>query len=121
MGDDTSFDQHILAAHYPHPDQAQTSGFTYRVPVVIPDVNCPYCSLQVLSVMTGDMSSGLCCQYPPFNGSVAPCIATYHTCADITINGTGTTLPVSSGPTDTMNTWAWGESYNDAWTQVRVC
>jgi hypothetical protein len=59
--------------------------------VTIPDVNCPQCTLQLLSPMTDKISSETC-TYNPLDAtgnSNGQCFSNYHSCADVSIAGTG--------------------------------
>jgi len=80
---DDHYSELVLLDHIPHYDPG-SSPKNYYIDVVIPDVNCPRCGLQVVNPMTDKISSGSCCDYP-----VGPnkCSSVYHSCANIVING----------------------------------
>jgi hypothetical protein len=110
---DDAYDEHILLSHIPHPSNAPATPYTLKITVDIPNIDCVKCSLQVISVMTDKIATDSCCVYPPVAGAAGPtCFSVYHSCANIKINGTGSTLPPSA--TTLPNVWAQGESA--AWT-----
>jgi len=71
----------------PHNDQGGAPK-PYAFDVIIPDIDCDKCALQIIDVMTDKIGSGNCCPYP-----LAPesemCFSVYHSCADIKISGSG--------------------------------
>jgi hypothetical protein len=110
---DDGYDEHVLLSHIPHPTNAPATPYTLKITVDIPNIDCVKCSLQVISVMTDKIATDSCCVYPPVAGAAGPtCFSVYHSCANIKINGTGSTLPPSA--TTLPNVWAQGEAA--AWT-----
>jgi len=59
----------------------------YAFTIVIPDIACDKCTLEMYNPMTDSLPSGTTCTYPP--GSANQCLAVYHACADIKISGKG--------------------------------
>jgi hypothetical protein len=114
MGDDDGYDNYVLLTHLPHPDNAAGTPYGLRFVVDIPDVNCPKCSLQALSMMTDKITGGTCCEYPSSN-SQTMCFSVYHSCANVVITGKGATLPPPPVSAKALTTvWATGEG-----TQLR--
>jgi hypothetical protein len=88
QNNDNGFEDTIILTHIPHPSNAAGTPYDLRFVVEIPNVKCDRCALQAVSVMTTS-----CCAYPPTAGANS-CGAVYLSCANIVINGTGsTTLP----------------------------
>eukprot|EP00179_Madagascaria_erythrocladioides_P002095 CAMPEP_0198315976 /NCGR_PEP_ID=MMETSP1450-20131203/6037_1 /TAXON_ID=753684 ORGANISM="Madagascaria erythrocladiodes, Strain CCMP3234" /NCGR_SAMPLE_ID=MMETSP1450 /ASSEMBLY_ACC=CAM_ASM_001115 /LENGTH=247 /DNA_ID=CAMNT_0044019105 /DNA_START=130 /DNA_END=870 /DNA_ORIENTATION=- len=120
MGNDDGFDQHVLLSHVPHPDNAphlKISSNTFKLVVVLPDVKCERCALQLLSVMTDKIDDGTCCSYP--TDSAYKCFSVYHTCANIKINGTAAALPAAPVSDAALTTvWTKGEGSTTAWVDV---
>jgi hypothetical protein len=56
----------------------------YNVKLIIPDINCPRCSLQLVNPMTDKINRGSCCPYPTGTNN---CQSVYHSCANIVITG----------------------------------
>ena len=73
------------------PERTPTSGTEYTFDVTLPDIECDYCVLQVVQVMTdkGDVWSNA-------GGS-----GLYFRCADVRLTGEG---PVDKDPKDTSDT-----------------
>jgi hypothetical protein len=90
---DDGFDNLVLLSHIPHADNAGPAPYALTFVIDIPDIDCPKCALQAISIMTDKIAAGSCCRYP--SGGVA-CNSVYHTCANIRINGTRTSLPASN-------------------------
>jgi len=93
IGSDDYYDRFVLLDHIPHNDAGSPSfedPKPYMMEIEIPDIHCPRCSLQVLSIMTDKLvTRGLeCCSYP---NSVVPgdtvCFSVYHSCANVDIRG----------------------------------
>jgi len=113
MNNDNGFDDHVLLAHIPHPDNAPrrvTNGL--EIVVDIPNVKCDKCSLQLLSIMTDKIGNGNCCSYP--TSSFRKCQSVYHSCANVKITGTGSSLPASP---PNVNVWAVGEGSQTAFSK----
>jgi len=56
----------------------------YAFDIVIPDINCNQCALQMFSPMVDIIPNGTSCTYPT---GINVCPSVYHSCADIKING----------------------------------
>ncbi|KAG2374762.1 hypothetical protein C9374_010506 [Naegleria lovaniensis] len=89
INDDSSYDKYILIDHIPHNDATESNPVkVYQYEVIIPDINCPKCSLALTNPMTDKITSGTCCSYPTASGSSPQCFSVYHSCANIVITGT---------------------------------
>jgi hypothetical protein len=124
VGDDSNYDTHVLVTHIPHLDSACPSTYTMRIGIEIPNINCPKCSLQAISVMTDKISSGTCCQYPPAANQSQPCSNSgglYLSCANVVITGcadAATLKPSNITDPGLIATWARGEGYDAAWSKL---
>jgi len=56
----------------------------YALDIVIPDINCNQCALQMFSPMVDIIPNGTSCTYPT---GINVCPSVYHSCADIKIIG----------------------------------
>jgi len=114
-GDDTHYNTWILLDHLPHNDQQGNVPYkSYSYSLVIPDINCSRCSLQILDMMTDKIPSGSCCTYP---GGSDECFSVYHSCANIIITGANPPSQFShsnAGPTgpytQESGTWTYNGS-----------
>jgi len=80
---DDSYDQLVLLDHIPHYDyQNPNANTSLFIDVVIPDISCQRCSIQIMSVVGGG-----CCEYPFANEGSETCGTVYHSCANIVITG----------------------------------
>ena len=79
-------DINSLVDHLPHND-AGSLPKKHKYKLILPDINCAACSLQMINAMTDKESSA--CNYPSSRGSPV-CSSVYHSCADISINGSMT-------------------------------
>jgi len=134
---DTLYDQYILYDHIPHNDQwgsqySMDKPKPYELDIVIPDIDCPKCSLQMLEIMTDKLpqQKGTCCTYPnpPKGKEIATgtilCFSVYHTCANVIITGK---TPVDQyvhkyvgpcGPYGMKQATQWTELSNGDWHLV---
>lgn len=89
------FEECILVNNIPHNDASnpiydeEKEEFTfteYSLTVMIPDVNCDDCTLQLVNIVPGDDE----CTYDPKeteNGLNGRCSTNYHSCANVKISG----------------------------------
>jgi len=61
-----------------------------NVKLIIPNINCTRCSIQIVNPMTDKIPGGSCCPYPTGDNF---CKSVYHSCANVIIAGT---IPVES-------------------------
>lgn len=85
IGNDNGYDNVILVQHLKHND-AGTTTKRHKYKLVLPDIDCAQCALQMINVMTDKESAA--CDYPTLKSAGSKCSSVYHTCADISINGT---------------------------------
>jgi hypothetical protein len=97
MGDDYSYDDHVLLDRLPHNDKCdQNGGKNYHaVNITVPNVDCVnnQCSLQIIQVMSSKFA-GTSCANP--SGISKMCGSTghmYYSCAKVRIAGTAKTIP----------------------------
>ncbi len=93
-GKDDGFDSAVLLDHVPHCDSCGATPRTFAVEVIIPDVRCDACAIQLVQVMTDKFQQP--CPNP--SGLVTSCgnpSFAYFSCANIRINGTSSTLAPS--------------------------
>ena len=95
-GDAPSFEDCVLLNHIPgeaHPKTGVPDGL-YRVTVTIPDIQCTRCTLQLFNPMTDKITRPSCTFDPAHTigptGDAPTCGSNYFSCADVSINGTGT-------------------------------
>ena len=79
----------------------------------MPDVDCPMCALQALSVMTDKIPTGSCCDYLP-DGVSGSCFSNYHSCANVVIGGT---TPRDQLQCEQPQRWPYREWDTDVYTQ----
>lgn len=99
-----SFEQCVLLDHIPHnqamPDYASNTGAyaKYAITVWIPDVHCKRCFLQLITTMTDQLHGqpeNTTCAYAAAkaagkaSASLPDCGQSYHSCAPVSISGTG--------------------------------
>ena len=89
-GDDAMEKGCVLLDHIPSnpsskPSYGRESTYTkYYVTVMIPNVKCNRCSLQIANPMTDKIAPGSSCTYP---GGGNMCRSVYHSCVDVRITG----------------------------------
>jgi len=90
---DNNYDSYILLDQFPHNNFTDGYDFDHPKPYLleinIPNIDCPRCSLQVLSIMTDKLAPVLsCCSYPQTLPGNSRCFSVYHSCANVVIKGT---------------------------------
>merc|ERR1712127_766624 len=125
-GADDGFETCVLLDHIPHfdrppvaPRMSRPTTYTpYRVSVYIPDVKCERCTLQLISVMSDWMHGvpiGTKCAYKgaldagtvPRSPSTPACPVVYHSCAPVSINGTGDRNAACLAASSAANNASW--------------
>jgi len=77
----------VLLDHIPHNDESKpnyndpSTYVPYRITLIIPDVACNKCSIQLANPMTDKIPNGTSCTDP------GTCASVYHSCANVIITG----------------------------------
>jgi hypothetical protein len=58
VGNDGGFDDNVLVDHLQHNDDGNTPK-RHKYKVVLPDINCTQCALQLIQVVTNTQSTGI--------------------------------------------------------------
>ena len=114
-----SFEACELLGHIPHHETTPGSTGKYSITVVIPDVSCEGCVLQLITMMT-DKSTAPNCTFDPLSASGGEC-QSYFSCADVKITGTqpaaGFTCPAqpAAWPFKNLPKDVYSKDFNRGW------
>lgn len=122
-GKDDRFDEFVLLDHLPHCDGCGSVPRDHAVTVVIPDLDCQACALQVVQVMT-DKFRDPCANPAGLSSSCGNPGFAYFSCSNIRINGTRRSVPpfynsaLGAAPDGGRVPYTRGEAEPGAWRQV---
>lgn len=97
MGDDYSYDDHVLLDRLPHNDMCGRTGSNdyHAVNITVPNIDCVNnkCSLQILQVMASKFPWTSCANPSGISQMCGSLEHMYYSCAMVKIAGTAKTIP----------------------------